>query len=52
MKDTISKGNLGNISSTVVIDILIKEGVMENINLGVNCSPEEVVSYTDLFKEF
>jgi hypothetical protein len=24
---------------------------MENINLGANCSPEEVVSYTALFKE-
>jgi hypothetical protein len=49
-QDTISEGNLGNISSTVVIDISIKEGVMENINLGANCSPEEVVSYTTLFK--
>jgi hypothetical protein len=24
---------------------------MENINLGANCSPKEVVSYTSLFKE-
>jgi hypothetical protein len=51
-QDTLSKGNLGNISTTIVIDILIKEGVVENINLGVNCTPEEVVSYTSLFKEF
>jgi hypothetical protein len=50
-QDTISKGNMGNISSTFVIDISIKEGVMENINLGTNCSPKEVVSYTVLFKE-
>jgi hypothetical protein len=50
-QDTLSEGNLGNISSTIVIDISIKEGVMENINLGANCSPEEVVSYTTLFKE-
>jgi hypothetical protein len=49
-QDTISEGNLGNISSMVVIDISIKEGIMENINLGANCSPEEVVSYTALFK--
>jgi hypothetical protein len=49
-QDTISEGNLGNISSTVVIDISIKEGIVENINLGANCSPEEVVSYTTLFK--
>jgi hypothetical protein len=49
-QDTISEGNLGNITSMVIIDISIKEGVVENINLGVNCSPEEVVSYTALFK--
>jgi vancomycin resistance protein YoaR len=49
-QDTISEGNLGNISSTIAIDISIKEGIVENINLGANCSPEEVVSYTALFK--
>jgi hypothetical protein len=43
---------LGNISSTIIIDISIKEGIVENINLEANCSPEEVVSYTALFKEF
>jgi hypothetical protein len=31
---------------------LIKEGIVENINLGVTCTPDEVVSYTTLFKEF
>jgi hypothetical protein len=51
-QDTLSEGNMGNISTTIVIDISIKEGVMENINLGSNCTPEEVVSYTALFKEF
>jgi hypothetical protein len=49
-QDTLSEENLGNISSMIVIDILIKEGFMENINLGANFSPEEVVSYTSLFK--
>jgi hypothetical protein len=43
---------MGNISTTVTIDISIKEGVMENINLGANYTPDEVVSYTTLFKEF
>jgi hypothetical protein len=43
---------MGNISTTVMIDISIKQGVMENINLGTNCTPDEVVSYTTLFKEF
>jgi hypothetical protein len=51
-QDTLSEGNLGNITSTIIIDISVKEGVMENINLSVNFSHEEVVSYTTLFKEF
>jgi hypothetical protein len=50
MQDTLSEGNMGNISTMIVIDILIKEGIVENINLGANCTPEEVVSYTALFK--
>jgi hypothetical protein len=49
-QDTISEGNLGNISSTIAIDISIKEGIVENVHLGANCSPEEVASYTTLFK--
>jgi hypothetical protein len=51
-QDTISEGNLGNISSMVIIDISIKEGIVEHINLNANCSLKEVVSYTALFKEF
>jgi hypothetical protein len=51
-QDTISKGNLGNISSTITTDISIKEGITENIQLGENCSAEEVETYTTLFKEF
>jgi hypothetical protein len=51
-QDTISKGNVGSISSTIVIDILIKEGIVENIQLGANCSPEEVEDYTTLFTKF
>jgi hypothetical protein len=51
-QDTLSEGNMGNISTTIIIYISIKEGVVENINLGANCTPEEVVSYTALFKEF
>jgi hypothetical protein len=43
---------MGKISTMITIDISIKEGVMENINLGANCTPDEVVSYTALFKEF
>jgi hypothetical protein len=51
-QDTLSEGNLGNISSMIVFDISIKEGVVENMNLGANCLPKEVISYNALFKEF
>jgi hypothetical protein len=50
--DTTSEGNLGNISSTITIDISIKEGIVENVHLDANCSPKEVENYTSLFKEF
>jgi hypothetical protein len=50
-QDTLSEGNMGNISTMITIDISIKEGVVEKINLGANCTPDEVVSYTTLFKE-
>ena len=49
-QDTFSEGNMRNISTTITIDISVKEGVVENINLGANYTPEEVVSYTALFK--
>jgi len=51
-QDTLSEGNMGNISTTITIDISVKEGVVENINLGASCMPDEVVSYIALFKEF
>ena len=49
-QDIISKGNLGNISHTINVDISIKEGIVENIQLGTNCSIEEIETYTALFK--
>jgi hypothetical protein len=52
IQDTITEGNLGNISHTINIDISGKEGVMEHIQLGTNCSTEEIQDYTALFKEF
>jgi len=48
--DTIFEGNLGNISQTNNVDIFTKEGVMENIQLGVNYSTEEIENYIALFK--
>ena len=43
---------MGNIIETHPIDILVKPGIVENIHIGQNCSPEEVTDYTALFKEF
>jgi hypothetical protein len=49
-QDTISEGNFGNISHKISIDISTKEGIVENIQLGSNCSTEEIETYTALFK--
>jgi hypothetical protein len=47
-----AKGNLSNISPTIPIDISIKPGIVENVHIGASCSPDEIVTYTSLFKEF
>jgi hypothetical protein len=49
-QDTISEGNLENISHTITVNISIKEGIVENIQLDANLSVEEVETYTTLFK--
>lgn len=43
---------MGNMTETCPIDISVKPGIVENIHIGRNCSPEEVTAYTALFKEF
>jgi hypothetical protein len=50
--DVFSKGNLRNISPTIPLDISIKPRIIENVHIGASCSPDEVVTYTSLFKEF
>lgn len=47
-----SKGNLGNITQTMPIDISIKPGIVEHVHIGVSCSPNEIKTYTHLFQEF
>ena len=47
-----SKGNMANISATIPINISVNPDIVENIHIGTNCSPEEIVIYTALFKEF
>jgi hypothetical protein len=47
--DDFEEGNMENISPTIKIDIFIKPGIVEEITIGVACSPEELTSYKDLF---
>ena len=50
--EVLSEGNLSNITQTMPIDISVKPRVVENIHVGVTCSPEEIQVYTNLFREF
>jgi hypothetical protein len=50
--DVFSEGNLSDISPTIPLDISIKPGIIENVQIGASCSPDEIVTYTSLFKEF
>ena len=47
-----SEGNMGNISKKMLIDISVKTGIMENIQIRADYNPEEIVCFTSLFKEF
>jgi hypothetical protein len=49
-RDVFVKGNLSNISPTIPIDISVKPGIVENVHIGASCSPDEIVTYTTLFK--
>jgi hypothetical protein len=46
------KGNMANISKTILINISKTPGIIENVFISANCSPEEIHTYTSLFKEF
>jgi hypothetical protein len=50
--EIFSEGNMASISPTVSIDISRTPGNIENVNIGADCSPEEILIYTNLFKEF
>jgi hypothetical protein len=47
-----AEGNMVAITETIPINISKTPGVMENVLVGVDFSPEEIRIYTDLFKEF
>jgi hypothetical protein len=48
--DVFAEGNLSNISPMIPIDISVKPGIVENVHIGASCSPDEIVTYTSLFK--
>jgi hypothetical protein len=45
-----SEGNMGNISKTLLIDISVKTGIVENIQIGANCNPEEIAASPTLLR--
>jgi hypothetical protein len=47
-----AEGNMVSIYPDVQIDISRTPGKVENVNIGENLSPEELLIYTKLFKEF
>ena len=47
-----SEINLGNISTIVPIDILVKPRVVENIHIGASCTIDEINTYKALFQGF
>lgn len=46
-----SEGNMWNISKTLLIDISIMIGIVENIQIGASHNYEEIVSFTFPFKD-
>jgi hypothetical protein len=40
-----TEGNMASIAATIPIDISITRGVMENVIIGADCSPEEIQIY-------
>ena len=48
----MADGNMANISPTIPINISHDPGKVENVYIGVDCYPNEIMDYTELFKEF
>jgi hypothetical protein len=52
MHDIYAKGNMESIYPIISINISHTPGKIENVNIGADCSPEEILIYNNLFKEF
>jgi hypothetical protein len=50
--DIYVEGNMVSISPTITINISCTSGKIENVHIRANSSPEEILIYTELFKEF
>jgi hypothetical protein len=46
-----TEGNMASIATMIPIDISKNPAIMENVFIGVDCSPEEIQNYTELVKE-
>jgi hypothetical protein len=51
-QEIYSEGNMVTIAETIPINISRNPGVVENVFVRADLSPEEIQIYTDLFKEF
>jgi hypothetical protein len=51
-QDIYAEGNMATIAATIPINISRNPGVVENVFVGADGSPEEIQIYMDLFKEF
>jgi hypothetical protein len=51
-QEIYAEGNIETIAATIPINISRNSGVVENVFIGADCSPEEIQIYMDLFKEF
>jgi hypothetical protein len=52
MHRVYAEGNMESIATMIPIDISKTPGIVENVFVGVDFSPEEIRTYTELFKEF
>jgi hypothetical protein len=50
MHDNYAEGNMDIISPTVMIDISRIPGKVKNVYIGADCSSEQILIYTELFK--
>ena len=47
--NTFEEGNMAKISPTIKINISVKNGIVEEIIIGVACTPQEIATYKALF---